>query len=75
MKEQFVVTDRYKILQDTGNFRQILSTPTHKHINLLAPDFFFLILAHPVYKLWIKQEPNALELWNILRFEEEKKNG
>ena len=41
MKEQFVVTDRYKILQDTGNFRQILSTPTHKHINLLAPDFYF----------------------------------
>ena len=22
-------------------------------INLLAPDFFFLILAHPVYKMWI----------------------
>ena len=35
---------------------------------------YFLILAHPVYKIWITQEPNALELWNKLHFEE-KKNG
>ena len=35
---------------------------------------FFLILAHPVYKMWIIQEPNTLELWNKLHFEE-KKNG
>ena len=42
-------------------------------INLLAPElFFFLILAHPVYKMWIIQEPNALGLWNKLHFEEEK---
>ena len=34
---------------------------------------FFLILGHPVYKMWIIQEPNTLELWNKLRFEEEKK--
>ena len=33
---------------------------------------FFLILAHPVYKMWIIQEPNNLELWNKLHFEEEK---
>jgi len=32
----------------------------------------FLILAHPVYEIWIKQEPNTLELWNKLHFEEEK---
>ena len=25
---------------------------------------YFLILAHPVYKMWIIQEPNTLELWN-----------
>jgi len=44
-------------------------------IKLLAPEiFFFLILAHPVYKLWITQEPNTLELWNNLHSEEEK-NG
>ena len=42
--------------------------------NLLAPELFFLISAHPVYKMWIKQEPNTLELWNKLHFEEEK-NG
>jgi len=41
------------------------------NINLLAP-VFFLILAHPVYKMWIIQEPNTLELWNKLHFEEEK---
>ena len=40
-------------------------------VNLLAPDFF-LILAHPVYKMWIIQEPNTLELWNKLHFEKEK---
>ena len=35
---------------------------------------FFLILAHPVYKMWIIQEPNTLQLWNKQHFEEEK-NG
>jgi len=40
---------------------------------LLAPEFFFLILAHPVHKMWTIQEPNTLELWNKLHFEEEKK--
>ena len=35
-------------------------------------NYFFLILAHPVYKIWIIQEPNMLELWNKLHFEEEK---
>ena len=32
------------------------------NINLLVPELFFLILAHPVYKMWIIQEPNTLEL-------------
>ena len=40
--------------------------------NLLEPKLFFLILAHPVYKMWIIQEPNTLELWNKLHFEGEK---
>jgi len=43
-----------------------------KSINLLAPELFLLILAHPVYKMWIIQEPNTLELWNKLHFEEKK---
>jgi len=41
-------------------------------INLLAPELFFYILAHSAYKMWIIQEPNMLELWNKLPFEEEK---
>ena len=43
-------------------------------INPLEPELFFFILAHPVYKMWIIQEPNKLALWNKLHFEE-KKNG
>jgi len=42
-------------------------------INLLAPEIIFLILAHPVYKMWIIQEPNMIELWIKLHFEEKKK--
>jgi len=40
--------------------------------NLLEPELFFLILSHPVYKMWIIQEPNMLELWHKLHFEEKK---
>ena len=36
---------------------------------LLAPDFFFNF-STPVYKMLIIQEPNMLELWNKLHFEE-----
>ena len=43
-----------------------------QHLNPLAPELFFLILAHPVYKMWIIQEPNKLALWNKLHFEGEK---
>ena len=38
----------------------------------MAPELFFEILAHPVYKIWIIQEPNTLDLWNKLHFEEEE---
>ena len=31
-------------------------------LNLLDPELFFLILAHPVYKMRIIQEPNTIEL-------------
>ena len=44
-----------------------------KMFNPLAPELFFLILAHPVSKMWIIQEPNKLALWNKLYFEEKKK--
>ena len=41
-------------------------------LNFWCRNYFFLILAHPVYKMWIIQEPSSLELWNKLHFEEEK---
>ena len=41
--------------------------------NPLAPELFFLILAHPVYKMWIIQEPNKLALWKKTAFWREKK--
>ena len=44
-----------------------------EHCNILAPELFFLILAHPGYKMWIIQEPNMLGLWNKLHFEEKKR--
>jgi len=47
---------------------------TEDTINLLEPELlFFLILAHPVYKMWTIKEQNTLELWNKLHFEEKKK--
>ena len=34
--------------------------------------FFFLILAHTVYKMWITQEPKKVALLNKWHFEEKK---
>ena len=42
------------------------------YINLLATDFFFQILAHPVFKMWVVQKPNKVALRNKRHFEEEK---
>jgi len=42
-------------------------------VNILAPELFFLNFSTPVYKMWIIQEPNTLELWNKLHFEEKKR--
>jgi len=42
------------------------------HSTFGAGIIFFLILTHTVYKMWIKQEPNMLELWNKLHFEEKE---
>jgi len=42
--------------------------------HLSGPElFFFLILAHSVYKMWIIQEPNTLELWNKLHSEKKRR--
>ena len=34
--------------------------------------FFFKILAHPVFKMWVIQKPNKVALWNKRHFEERK---
>ena len=43
-------------------------------INLLTfwRRIFFLILAHPVFKMWVIQKPNKVALWNKRHFEEKK---
>ena len=41
-------------------------------LNLLALELFFYF-STPVYKMWIIQEPNTLELWNKLHLKREKK--
>jgi hypothetical protein len=40
------------------------------YINLLAPEFYVLILARSVSKIWIIQEPKKVALWNKRHFEE-----
>ena len=42
------------------------------HLNLLATGFFFQILEHSVFKLWLIQKPNKVALWNKRHFEEKK---
>ena len=57
--------------------RNATGTPTSVYqcaaLNPLAPELFFFILAHTVYKMWITQELNKLALWNKLHFEEKKR--
>ena len=51
--------------------------PIQRHLQRLTfwrRNIYFLILAHPVYKTGIVQEPNTLESWNKLYFGERKKN-
>jgi len=45
------VIDMTNVFYEVGNQFYI--------INLLEPELLFLILAHPVYKMWIIQEPNS----------------
>ena len=45
---------------------------TCETFNLLAMDFLFQILAHPVFKMWVIQKPNKVALWKKRHFEEEK---
>jgi len=62
----YTFTPPYTFMTYTGTTLDLLS------LTFLAPELFFLILAHPVHKMWIIQEPNTLKLWNKLHFEEKK---
>jgi len=79
-----IITKPYTALLGEDNLVFFMAPTVKKHtfvswhrrfqpFNLLAPElFFFLILAHVVYKMWIIQEPNTLELWKKLHFEGKK---
>jgi hypothetical protein len=45
------------------------------YVNLLAPEFGIKILAHPVCKMRIIQEPKKVALWNKRHFEEKKRRA
>ena len=62
------------LLVSNGVFNNCITIKQIKLINLLATDFFFQTLAHPVLKMWVIQKPNKVALWNKRHFEE-KKNG
>jgi len=58
----------------SGWHTSILIVPLSGNLRILTfwcRNYFFN-LAHSVYKTWIIQEPNKLELWNKLHFEEEE---
>ena len=59
-------------LEVSGAVRPIYVSLGVKRLTLWRRNYFSLILAHPVYKMWIIQEPNKLALWNKLHFEEKK---
>jgi len=40
--------------------------------NILEPEFYIQILAHPVFKMWIIQEPKKVALQNKRHFKEKK---
>ena len=49
-----------------------LFTVSSRFLYLLATDFFFQILARPVFKMWVIQKPNKVAVWNKRHFEEKK---
>jgi len=61
-----------QLLEVSGTVRLIYRSLGVKGLTLWRRNYI-LILAHPVYKMWIIQGPNKLALWNKLHFEEKKK--
>ena len=66
-------TMRYvNVLRIINVERKVFTAFSASRLIFWRRNYFFLISAHPVYKMWIIQEPNTLELWNKLHFEERK---
>ena len=56
-----------------GTCFTLIMSAIHRTSSLtFGAGIIFLILAQPVYKMWIKQEPKMLELWIKLHIEEKK---
>ena len=53
-------------------FNGFMSLTSYFDVNLLETEFYIYILAHPVFKMGIIQEPHMVTLWNKRHFEEEK---
>jgi len=68
------IVDEWKTnLVSLATLFHLLCAQLVSDINPWAPELFFLILAQPVYKMWIIQEPNKLALLKKLHFEEKKR--
>jgi len=58
-----ILTAKQRLIFQRRYSNQVKGNKEFARIHLLVPELFFcLILAHPVYKMWIIQEPNMLEL-------------
>ena len=53
-------------------WKNCLSSLIFTFFNHLAPEFSLKFLAHPVFKIWVLQEPKKVALWNKRHLEEKK---
>jgi hypothetical protein len=67
------ISDKNMVDTRTCDVRSTTAPLPSGSLTFLTRNYFFLVLAHPVYKMRIIQEPNTIELWNKLHFEEEKR--
>ena len=73
MKDERTCTMRHFLLHDNAWPHSAAQTQDLiTSFNHLATDYFFEILAHSVFKMWVIQKPNKVALWNKRHFEETK---
>ena len=56
----------------TGLCYYFVPCTPHRVSTFWRRNFFFQILAHPVFKMWVIQKPKKVALWNKRHFEEKK---